>query len=589
MEFKLPAHLQEAVASYDPVLKHIVEQQKKATVATKGKKTLAYPLGKVDFLIPEEFVSKEDQLQACQHINTQPANRRFHRFRFNDNEPLAIAVIYHYESVWYATWVPKTNDRCIYGYSYAYKDNATTRGKIDCLYKNEIESTEQVLVGRTTFLHRSFEVTKEYIKEHGPTSRAHHAYNSGALHERFKPYGFASYHNKSSYMRDVVHDVREMIVNKIPTWKRANACNTFELIYRDTAQEYALVTSHGFLTKDSRAFYFQYPFNTDGFICFIKDYYKKYAKRQLIDNNFYGTNFINIINAITNSTTDFISIIERPFFRRLITEAHSKATKAFDEKNDPRDVGAPFKEFGTLLRNMDEIFKIWHDCPIDYMQNHVHILCQVHLYSRMDSNSHAWLRNNMNPKTFFNMLNKSYESAPEHLIRTGTYAHLLLDSFSMLNSLLGSNVEVERPSRWRLVDFHDHLMVLCWKQNNENIKLPQDLFPQPINIKSDSGQRWTFIQPIDTHQLGSWGQAVRNCVGNSNYANGIKKKEHFIVLGMVDEKPIFTVQLKVNAGVLSVVQLAGIANASLTHEQRHEYEQMFSKALQVQAEQLVSG
>lgn len=582
MQFKLPAHLQDAVASYDPVLK----EQKKLQEAAKPKatnKANRFTLGKVDFLIPEHYVSKKKQLEACQEINTSAARNRFRVFIFNDKHPLATAVIYHYESVWYATWVPKTNDQCIYGYSYAYKDNATTRDKIDYSYKNEIESTEQVLVGRTAFLYKSFEVTKEYIKEHAWSG------TGNALTEWFKPYGFASYYDKASYMRNAVSDVRQAITNKIPTWQR-NARSVFELIYRDTVQEYVLISEASRSVKDIRDFYLQYPFNTDGFIQFIKDHRKKYRNTCDAYDYFYSTNFSNILKTIVYSTTDFISIIERPFFRRLIADAHIEATKAFDERVDTYKVAAPFQQLGKLFRNMDEIFKIWPDCPLDYIQNHYHILSTASLYDRTDANAHAWLRDNMSCKTFFNILNKSYESANEYERATTNYTYLLMDSFCMLNSLLRDNIEVQRPDRWRLAEFHDQLSALIWKHNNENIKLPQDLFPEPVHVNSTAGQRWTFIQPIDTHQLGSWGQVVRNCVGSaSSYANGIKKKEHFIVLGMVDNKPTFTVQLKVNAGVMSVVQLVGIANSRLTDEQRHEYEQMFSKALQIQADQLASA
>jgi hypothetical protein len=582
MEFKLPAHLQDAVASYDPVLK----EQKKLQEATKPKatnKANRFTLGKVDFLIPEHYVSKKKQLEVCEQINTSAARHRFHVFTFNDKHPLAIAAIYYYESVWYATWVPKTNDQCIYGYSYAYKDNATTRDKIDYSYKNEIESTEQVLVGRTVFLYKSFEITKEYIRDQAWSSTV------SAPTERFKPYGFVSYYEKATYMRNAVVEVRRAITNKISTWQR-NSRSVFDLIYRDTVQEYALVNDASRSVKDIRDLYLQYPFNTDGFIQFIKDYLKKYANAYDGSNYVYGTNFSNIFNVIAYSTTDFISIIERPFFRRLIADVHIEATKAFDERVDPSKVTDPFKKLARLLRNMNDIFKIWPDCPLDYIQNHHHILCNATLYDKTNVDTHTWLRDNMSYKTFFNMLNKSYELANEHERERASYTYLLTDSFCMLNSLLRDNIEVQRPNRWRLAEFHDQLSTLIWKQNNENIKLPQDLFPEPVHVSSATDQRWTFIQPIDTHQLGSWGQAVRNCVGSaSSYANGIKKKEHFIVLGMVDNKPTFTVQLKVNAGVMSVVQLVGIANARLTDEQRNEYEQMFRKALETQEARLESA
>jgi hypothetical protein len=47
----------------------------------------------------------------------------------------------------------------------------------------------------------------------------------------------------------------------------------------------------------------------------------------------------------------------------------------------------------------------------------------------------------------------------------------------------------------------------------------------------------TFIQPINTHQLSSWGRAARNCVGSSTYSNGILKKNHFIILSLKENQP----------------------------------------------------
>jgi hypothetical protein len=116
--------------------------------------------------------------------------------------------------------------------------------------------------------------------------------------------------------------------------------------------------------------------------------------------------------------------------------------------------------------------------------------------------------------------------------------------------------------------------------------MPQDLFPAPIKVEH-LGSVWTFFQPRDIHQLGQWGQAVRNCVGNaSNYREGVKKKTHFIVLAMIDQRPRFTVQLKVSNGVLNVDQIADIGNRRLDDNERSSYELTFAKALILQDQQL---
>jgi hypothetical protein len=43
--------------------------------------------------------------------------------------------------------------------------------------------------------------------------------------------------------------------------------------------------------------------------------------------------------------------------------------------------------------------------------------------------------------------------------------------------------------------------IKAWTIKNPNQALPQDLFPTPIKVLDDNELTWTFIQPIDTHQL----------------------------------------------------------------------------------------
>ena len=58
---------------------------------------------------------------------------------------------------------------------------------------------------------------------------------------------------------------------------------------------------------------------------------------------------------------------------------------------------------------------------------------------------------------------------------------------------------------------------------------------------------------------------------------------------MIDGKPQFTVQLKVNTGLMSVEQIVGIANARLGDEQRASYTQVFGQALQAREKMLASA
>jgi hypothetical protein len=57
---------------------------------------------------------------------------------------------------------------------------------------------------------------------------------------------------------------------------------------------------------------------------------------------------------------------------------------------------------------------------------------------------------------------------------------------------------------------------------------------------------------------------------------------------MIDGKPSFTIQLVVDQGLMSVKQIAGIANQRLTDEQKDQYTDAFKVALQQRESQLQS-
>ena len=191
--------------------------------------------------------------------------------------------------------------------------------------------------------------------------------------------------------------------------------------------------------------------------------------------------------------------------------------------------------------------------------------------------------------SYFHILNKHYQSrltnpnnwkaVSKDLGIAFMYFSDWNDTTTMIDTILSNGIELKAPKRWRLSEFHDYVQAEAWKIRNPNEKLPQDLFPHPVKIDLDD-HAWTFIQPIDTHQLAMWGQAVRNCVGAaSSYAEGIRKKKHFIVLCMVDGKPQFTIQLRVEMGCMSVDQIRGLSNSILTSDQKEQYTQAFGLAL----------
>ena len=161
-------------------------------------------------------------------------------------------------------------------------------------------------------------------------------------------------------------------------------------------------------------------------------------------------------------------------------------------------------------------------------------------------------------------------------------ASIGLDTIRIIERLLNAEEyqeELKPPKRWR--DLHDYVMSKEWKIKTPNEPLPQDLFPEPVK----DGE-WTFFQPRDVHQLADWGRAVRNCVGGTHYAQGIKKKNHFIVLAMVNRVPMVTIQLSVQNGVMNVDQISKVSNQMLDSSENQAYQLAFSNALKIRENQL---
>ena len=68
--------------------------------------------------------------------------------------------------------------------------------------------------------------------------------------------------------------------------------------------------------------------------------------------------------------------------------------------------------------------------------------------------------------------------------------HEFDDTISMLKDVMlrfkreGEGERSAFPCRWRMTEFHDHINAEQWKCRTEKEKLPQDLFPKPLHIKS---------------------------------------------------------------------------------------------------------
>jgi hypothetical protein len=575
MEFRLPTNLQAELVAYDPQLKALARTQKQST--TKKSK---YPLGNPVDLIPDDIISATALQNAIDSINQEPAPSRYREFtKVTTRGTITHAVLYHYEQVWYAAWQPPTDKEAdyIYGYTYAYKDTDHTRKMLPPCLRTATDDCVSKPSGRSTFVTYTQQVTKQDII-------------NGKDNRNWNIPSVATYAKKSRRLRESINRFETQVQMSIPQWEDSR--NIFERI-KTTCIADLLTRNYNteYWTTRNKA---QWLPSVDVVFNFIKDNDINPAYK-IIDNVCHYKNILHILDT--------------PFFRKWIQNKCNESIESFNNPDNDAKVNIlqPWNVIFHLCNQIKAIHNIWGDkCPLDYYQTNLNaLLCVTVDSSYRNKVSYPWLVQHMPVASFFTWINKFHEAketeretSPDSHYRfykstqTGLYTNPfreLDDTMSMVQTVLESKGELAPPKRWRITEFHDYVQAEAWKISNVNERLPQDLFPAPVKVQHNN-QQWAFIQPIDTHQLAAWGQAVRNCVGNATgYAEGVRKKHHFIVLCTIDNRPQFTVQLKVSMGMMTVDQIAGISNARLSEEERGSYTQVFRQALQQREEVLASA
>jgi hypothetical protein len=582
MEFKLPANLQSKLIAYDPELKALARTERSAT--TKKSK---YPLGNPPALIPTHIVNDISFQIAVDGINTNPVPRRFREFTrvtAADNIiHITHAVLYHYEQCWYAAWLPPEDkkDDYVYGYSYAYKDTATARKTLPTQIAQQVEQCNYVPVGKTTFITYTKLITKEDII-------------NGLDRYYWNIPSVRSYTKKSQDMYEPIRRLEKQIEISIPQWEDSR--NIFQRIKVKCISD--VLAYENCKLWDTHDKFTWLP--SAELINLIKSTDKEELSKIMLSGHVGNL----------DKYKDIIHIIDTPYFRKWMQAQCNETIRRFNDPNTKteKEITQPWNKVFRLFRQIYLVHAVWGDkCSLDYYQNNIDVLIAVRFVTNYQISAvKDWLSTYMPITSLFTMLNKFYDvkqievanvsSEQRRLSRSfdrdcGTYRWTfreLEDTISMLSTVVETK-ELAPPKRWRIVEFHDYVQAEAWKITNVNQSLPQDLFPEPIKVQHND-QQWTFFQPIDTHQLAAWGQAVRNCVGNAtSYADGVRKKQHFIVLCMINNQPQFTVQLKVSTGMMIVDQIAGVSNASLTSEQREDYTQVFGQALQEREKVLASA
>jgi hypothetical protein len=587
MQFQLPSNLQNEIIAYDPILKKLEQVNKKSSNSPTKKPK--FPIGNPPVLIPSDVIKSTDLQQAVEHINSRIASERCHEFRraqgeFPEQEYKTFAVIYHWEGLWVAAWLPPAGkeDEYVYGYTYCYKDSAS----IKKMMPYEIATDSSFLredVGRSSYMIKTVFVTKQDIIN-GYVERKW---------LRCDTYSKKWYHYIGPAVKRFEADLRR----SLPCWDDG----TISMFDR--------------LREGSIPFRTIFPYYESD-----KDVYEQYFGKCTELYNLTQENWVLTVDTLF-TFVDYVTtvsagyrydslleirrvrhVLDKPFFRKWIQGQCEEINKAFKDPTNrsKKAVTGPFRKIVALSKSIYTVIEVWPNCPIDYIQSNIYVLIGTRSNAGMSAETKLWLRDNMPVASYFNVLTKFYSERIGNNSTSEYYYDKELrcyqfpfsewdDTISMMNKILSAGNFIEAPKRWRLTEFHDHVQAEAWKISNPNESLPQDLFPSPVKVHLED-KTWSFFQPIDTHQLSQWGRAVRNCVGNAGtYAEGVKKKQHFIVLCMIDGVPTFTVQLTVRMGLMNVEQIVSVSNKRLSSEQDNAYTKAFSLALQAQEERLKSG
>lgn len=568
MQFNLPSNLKKELIAYDPKLKSLAKEQAPKKTSKKPK----YPLGNIPHLIPHDIVSSTEQQTAIDHINSELVPGRFRLFKKRvhvldaEDTMVPFAILYHYEQCWYAAWLPQNDEDYIYSYAYAFKNTSTAAKQIPAHLWDTKEICTEHNIGRgaQVFTYAQ-KITKQDIVN---------GYNSF----NWRAMGIASYHQKSRNILQAIIQFESQLKLTIPCW--TDTTGIFDRL--GCANIFQALDMPSYLI-DAIADKVDYQLTVDNLI-------ETFTNIRHTCNYAYSTcsNIVTIKNIITT-----------PYIKKRLQSMLDRSVHTYNDPENTRrtNIKYGYLEFQQTCDSIYFINKIWPECPVDYYRNYfdeLRSICIIQI--RTDHLLIKWLRENMPVASFFNILRKFYEKNLLDSTQSINYYDYpvknffeLHDTFSMIMRILDADKELEAPKRWRMPDFHDYVQAEAWKVNNRKESLHQDLFPQPIKVNVN-GSDWTFFQPMDTHQLAQWGQAVRNCVGSaSRYSEDIRKRKHFIVLCMIDGKPTFTIQLDVSMGVMNVVQISGVANRRLADEQHEQYLTAFGQALQAREHELVSG
>ena len=608
MQFQLPEQLQLEVIKYDATRKKLANEQAKAERQARKKAT--FPRGNVAplGLIPEEIVSLEEQAEAIKEINAASSENAYHLFSVidpSDNEAKHTAIIYFTKQLWVSFWLPPAAEKDYwYGMSIAHRNTKTARKQMTNRYwpnkkvlgesMYDIEGLKSTKIGKTEWLHKTVFMTQDLIND---------GYTEEYWLDVTNNHQLYSYKGSTHNITLATKRVAQVLTSRVPTWSHDRGWrggmwartipeyNTIGYCFR--SMRWSMLTDEAMQSFNNSIDWWLPMFNSR-------------AKSQaLLSNN--------------GVPTAQLKLTESPWFRKKLTAQIQLTQAAYDteianQTANRKEITRHMGEFYLFFEQVGDLCRLYPDANLDLLISRYDLLIETNMHFNHEKHvAHLWVADNLPITSYLNMLERFHAKIVEersgHQIysydisddseRVRYYYRDFDDCFDMLKQCLLYNNKMRdqpefkplkvTPKRWRLTEWHDQLMSETWKISNPNTSLPQKLFPEPIKWEQcDDGtdNRYSFFQPLDTHMLSSWGQAVRNCVGSHGYADRIKKYQRMIVLTMIDGKPRYTIELSVDNGVMHVNQIADVGNGRLSDMERDHVEDALRQAITIREQQL---
>lgn len=534
MQFNVPGAVLARIAEYDPTTPKPKPEKKRASARNT--------LGVVNDLIPFDLVPAETQQHWSLELNRLSEADRY----LSLNNDQVHAVVFVHQGVWCAVWHPKdANSPYLFGFSVAYKSSESSLKRVGTILtrfeKPDYATLEQVAP------HTDVKYGRTAMRKHTATITQANLIKWGAeglpINSILSCGSWRSTYNKQNAVKAIL---RSALKDKsLPEW---NNCN------------------------DS------YPFRR------LLDIHNPLRILDRLFNVPCKDSFSTLPEYIEQLFPNLNKVISTSFFKKELGKFYDDLARdlANPEFTREHDIMSRLRHFiHNQCLSLNVFVEVYGDSNLDYCQQLWKSDCPVSRSYwtspiRFVEGSRKvldWFRDNVPVASYVNMAVSCGES--------GEFA----DTLEMIDRVLGAGRTIPKPKRWRLTELHDIASEESYKINNPNVDLPQDLFPKPIKAGP-----YTFFQPNDTHQLAKWGKAVRNCVGNSShYADQVKKKRQFIVLALEGKDPRFTIQLKVNDGVMTVVQIVGMCNARLSDTEKASYTASFGEALKIREKELAQA